>query len=146
IFFPFLMVPKLLFMKYFFIVLVCILFQINSFAQQKISIKDIQAAEKIIGLEFGEAKNDSLLGSVRSRVKIYDKMHSLPLANSIPLSTSFSPVLPYMKFDQMQHPVHFSIQNEIKLPANKNDLAFYSIPQLASLIKNKIITSTELTS
>ena len=116
-----------------------------TFAQQKISIKDIQSAEKIIGLDFGEAKNDSLLGSVRSRVKIYDKMHSFPLANSVPLSTSFSPVLPYMKFESKQLPVHFSIPTGVNLPANKTDLAFYSIPQLASLIKNKKITSTELT-
>lgn len=131
-------------MKYFSILLLSILFQTNSFAQQKISINDIQSAEKIIGLEFGEAKNDSLLGTVRSRVKIYEKMHSLPLANSVPLSTSFSPVLPYMKFESKQLPVHFSVP-AVNLPANKNDLAFYSIPQLASLIKNKKISSTELT-
>jgi Asp-tRNA(Asn)/Glu-tRNA(Gln) amidotransferase A subunit family amidase len=33
----------------------------------------------------------------------------------------------------------------MQMPANKNELAFYSIPQLASLIKNKKITSVELT-
>jgi Asp-tRNA(Asn)/Glu-tRNA(Gln) amidotransferase A subunit family amidase len=32
-----------------------------------------------------------------------------------------------------------------ELPANKNDLAFYSIPQLASLIINRKITSVDLT-
>lgn len=99
-----------------------------------------------MALEFGKAKSDSLLGSVQSRVKIYEKMHSLPLANSVPLATSFSPVLPYMKFDQEQLPVHFSIPAGVDLPANRNDLAFYSIPQLASLIKNKRISSAELTS
>jgi hypothetical protein len=31
------------------------------------------------------------------------------------------------------------------VPANKNELAFYSIIQLASLLKNKKITSVELT-
>ena len=33
----------------------------------------------------------------------------------------------------------------MQLPANRNELAFYSIPQLASLIKNKKISSVELT-
>src|SRR5690606_8326346 len=76
---------------------------------------------------------------------IYEKMHSLPLENSVPLSTTFSPVLPHMEFNQEQLPVYFSASTDVHLPANKNDLAFYSIPQLASLIKNKKITSTELT-
>ena len=126
-------------------VLVFILTSFFAHAQILITAKDIQSAEKIFGLEFDEAKNDSLLSSVQSRTKIYERMHRLPLANSVPLSTSFSPILPYMKFDHKQSPVHFSVPGEVNLPANKNDLAFYSIPQLASLIKNRKITSTDLT-
>jgi Asp-tRNA(Asn)/Glu-tRNA(Gln) amidotransferase A subunit family amidase len=42
-------------------------------------------------------------------------------------------------------PVHFNIPANVELPKNSNDLAFYSIPQLASLIKNKKISSEKLT-
>ena len=115
------------------------------FCQDSFSVRDIQSAEKIMGIQFGSAKNDSLLSSVQSRTKIYEKMNRFPLQNSVPLSTSFSPVLPYMKFERKQLPVHFTLPGGVMLPANKNELAFYSIPQLASLIKNKKITSTELT-
>lgn len=128
-----------------FLFLGLVIISLESIGQNKLSIKDIQSAEKIIGIEFSEAKNDSLLGSVQSRLKIYEKMHSLPLENSVPLSMSFSPVLPHMEFNQEQLPVYFSASTDVNLPVNKNDLAFYSIPQLASLIKNKKITSTELT-
>ena len=132
-------------MRYLFILLGFIIFPKFGASQDKITVIDIQSAEKIIDVQFDEAKNDSLLSSVQSRTKIYERMHRLPLINSVPLSTSFSPVLPYMKFVKKQLPVQFTIPNGVKLPANKNDLAFYSIPQLASLIKNKKITSTELT-
>lgn len=44
----------------------------------------------------------------------------------------------------MQQKVRFSTPAAV-LPANRDELAFYSIPQLASLIKNRKITSVELT-
>jgi len=39
----------------------------------------------------------------------------------------------------------WDIPADVSIPANKNDLAFYSILQLASLVKNKKITSVDLT-
>jgi Asp-tRNA(Asn)/Glu-tRNA(Gln) amidotransferase A subunit family amidase len=55
-----------------------------------------------------------------------------------------SPLLPYMKLNKTQAPVKFDIPAGVELPANRNDLAFYSIGQLASLVKNKKISSVEL--
>ncbi|HEV8083647.1 MAG TPA: amidase [Chitinophagaceae bacterium] len=114
-------------------------------AQDSITIKDIISAEKIISVQFTETKNDSLSGGVRDRAKEYDKMHRFSLDNSVPMTMTQSPLLPYMNFNKKQLPVNFNIPAGINLPANKNDLAFYSITQLASLIKNKKISSVELT-
>ncbi len=114
-------------------------------AQDSIAIKDINATEKIISVHFTEAKNDSLLGSVQGRAKEYDKMHGYSLDNSIPMTMAESPLLPYMNFNKKQLLVTFTYPAGVNMPANKNDLAFYSIPQLASLIKNKKISSVELT-
>ncbi len=114
-------------------------------AQDSITIKDIISAEKIISVQFTETKNDSLSGGVRDRAKEYDKMHRFSLDNSVPMTMTQSPLLPYMDFNKKQFPVNFNIPTGVNLPANKNDLAFYSITQLASLIKNKKISSVELT-
>lgn len=122
-----------------------ILFSYFSFAQDSITVRDIRSAEKIISIHFTEAKEDSLLGQVQSRAKDYDKMHLYSLDNSIPMTLTQSPLLPYLHIDSKQLPVKFDIPTEVNLPANRNDLAFYSITQLASLIKNKKITSVELT-
>lgn len=117
----------------------------NCFAQDTITVKDIRSAEKIISLHFTEAKEDSLLGSVQSKARVYDRMHRFNLDNSIPMTMAQSPLLPYMDLNKKQLPVKFNLPEGVNLPANKSELAFYSIPQLASLIKNKKISSVELT-
>ena len=132
-------------MKYFLVFLFLILLFKTSFSQDSVTVNDIRSSEKIISLHFTEAKEDSLLSSVNERSREYDKMHRFSLDNSIPMSMSQSPLLPYMDLDKKQLPVKFNIPPGVDMPVNKNDLAFYSIPQLASLIKNKKISSVELT-
>ncbi len=131
-------------MKYlFFTCLSCIPF--FSFSQDTLTIKDIPAAERVIGLQLKQAERDSLFDNVKDNMKEYNKMWQYPLDNSVPLSTWQSPVLPGMKFNMKQNPVNWNIPANVSLPANKNELAFYSILQLASLIKNKKISSVDLT-
>ena len=115
------------------------------FSQDSITLNDITSAQKLSCVHFNEAKLDSLSGSVRNRAKEYDKMHRDPLDNSVPMTMAESPLLPHMQFNTKQLPVKFSLPQNVSVPANKEELAFYSIPQLASLIKNKKITSVELT-
>ena len=86
-----------------------------------------------------------MLDQVQSRAKVYDKMHGYSLDNSIQMTMAQSPLLPYMHHNKKQLPVKFDIPAGVNVPINKEELAFYSIPQLASLIKNKKITSADLT-
>ncbi|MEO8765113.1 MAG: amidase [Ginsengibacter sp.] len=118
---------------------------LNCFGQDSITITDIRGTEKLFSLKFTDAKEDSLTSQVKDRSKEYDKMHRFSLDNSIPMSLLQSPLLAYMDLNKKQLPVKFDIPGGVNIPANKNDLAFYSIPQLASLIKNKKISSVELT-
>ncbi|MEP7253387.1 MAG: hypothetical protein ABI683_13430, partial [Ginsengibacter sp.] len=126
--------------------LLCLLIISNyCYSQDSVAVSDIESTEKIIRVHFNEAKLDSLSGSVRDRAKQYDKMHHYPLDNSVPMTMAESPVLPHMQFNTKQLPVKFTLPQNISIPANKDELAFYSISQLASLIKSKKITSVELT-
>ena len=118
---------------------------ITAHCQDTLTIKDIPAAERVISLRFKQAERDSLFDDVKNMGKEYNKMRQYKLDNSIPLSTWQSPVLPGMKFNMKQDPVKWNIPTDISVPKNKNELAFYSLPELASLIKNKKISSVELT-
>ena len=128
------------------IILICSLpFFVIAQQRDTISKEDLRIAAKVIGIDFTEPERDSMLRDVRDNVREYTKMRSLPLNNSVPMTLWQSPLLPGMKFDTKQLPAQWNIPANVMMPTNKADLAFYSILQLASLIKNKKITSVELT-
>ena len=103
--------------------------------------KDIISASKLFDLNFTTKEIDTLYSDVIDNLANYKAMHNLPLANSVPLSMWQTPVVPGMHFNTVQKPIAWKLDNSVQLPANKNDIAFYTIEQLASLIKNKKISS-----
>ena len=75
----------------------------------------------------------------------YQNIRQIELANSVPPAILFNPIPVGFEFPKEQNPVIFSDYSYTKLPEDINDLAFYSIGELAELIRTKQITSTELT-
>ncbi len=114
-------------------------------AQQTVTPAMIQTAEKMNDLSFNEAKRDSMLSILSDKIKTYAYLHSQNLKNAAPLPLSYNVDLAGLAIPKKQLPVHFNIPANVELPKRMDDLAFYSIPQLASLIKNKKISSEKLT-
>ena len=114
-------------------------------AQDSIVIGDLISAEKLFDLRFTEVKRDSILSGLSDNHKFYRYLHDHDLSNDIPLSLAFSPLLPGTHYDTRQKPIQWTIPAEVALPANRDDLAYYSLYELASLIKRKKISSVELT-
>jgi Asp-tRNA(Asn)/Glu-tRNA(Gln) amidotransferase A subunit family amidase len=115
------------------------------FAQNTITRQDVAASEKMDDLHFNDAKRDSTLDGLNKNAKTYAYYHSLNLKNDAPLPLSFNVALDRRSIPTKQNPVNFNIPVNVQLPAKMEQLAFYSIPQLASLIKNKKISSERLT-
>ena len=113
----------------------------SSFAQTK---SDLQGTARIFDLDFTSQELDTLYSDVLDNLANYKAMHKLSLNNNVPLSLWQNPTLPGMKFDHKQRPIIWP-KAMAKLPIKKADLAFYSIDQLAYLIKSKQITSLDLT-
>ena len=107
--------------------------------------KDLISSAKLFDLRFTSKEIDTLYSDVIDNLANYKALHATPLANSVPLSLWQSPILPGMHFNEKQNPINWKLDNTVPMPVNKNDLAFYSIEDLASLIKNKKITSLALT-
>ena len=118
-----------------------LLFAISASAQTK---SDLSGAAALFDLQFTTQELDTLYSDVVDNLANYKAMHALSLNNNVPLSLWQNPKLPGMKFDQTQRPVVWPAV-KVTLPKNRNDLAFYSIDQLAQLLKTKQITSVELT-
>ncbi|GAC1440870.1 MAG: amidase [Sediminibacterium sp.] len=122
-----------------------LLVTIVSFAQDTLTKKDLPAAARLFDLNFTQTEIDTMYEGVQENLQVYRMMHRQSLSNNVPMSLWQSPVLPGMVFNEKQEPMNWNIPGNVQLPANKNDLAFYNILQLASLIRNKKISSVELT-
>ncbi len=130
------------------IIFICLLLSAGLFVSAQdtsVQKKDLISSAKLFDLSFTTKEIDTLYSDVIDNIANFKAMHNLPLANSVPLSMWQTPVLPGMHFNEVQKPILWKLDNTVKLPANKNDLAFYSIEKLASLIKNKKISSLALT-
>jgi Asp-tRNA(Asn)/Glu-tRNA(Gln) amidotransferase A subunit family amidase len=114
-------------------------------AQDSIGLSELRAAEKLFDLRFTPVKEDSILSGLVDHLQLYRYLHSQDMYNDVPLSMGFDPLLPGTPYDGKQRPLIWNIPTEVSMPANRNDLAFYSIPELASLLKRKKISSVELT-
>ena len=111
---------------------------------QEVSVSEIINTEKMYDLHFTDAKRDSMLNQLNANLRLYQYLHGFNLPNSVPLPNWFDPVLPAMKFDTKQQPINWSISADVVMPADTNQLAFYTIAQLSSLLRQHKITSVQL--
>lgn len=112
---------------------------------QTMTKENIESAEKLIDLQFTDAERDSMLGYLEEQKGNYEKIRNIELNNSVMPSVLFNPIPVGFTFPKGSADVKFSDYSNTKMPANKDELAFYTIGQLAELIRTKQITSTELT-
>ncbi len=130
-------------------ILLSILFSFFFFclqAQTKMdSIRLLQQTVQLYDLDFTEAELDSMIGGINSNLQLYKGLHRTMPANDVPYPFAFNPAPLGYKIPTKKIRINWNIPYNMELPANKNELAFYSLPQLASLIINKKISSVELT-
>lgn len=112
---------------------------------EDITAEDIQHASKIIGLDFTTAERDSMINHLEGNRESFQVIRDLKLDNSIPLPLEFNPIPAGKTFDHEQQPVEWDIPENTILPENRSELAFYTVTELASLIKQQKVTSVELT-
>jgi len=111
---------------------------------QSIEKENIRSAEKIIGLEFTEAERDSMIGDLDGQLTNYKNIREVEVNNKVPPSILFNPIPVGFKFSEERKLPNFSDYSYAKMPKDRNDLAYYSIGELAELIHTREITSTEL--
>jgi len=111
----------------------------------EITLETVASAEKIIGLEFTPVERDSMLSGMQDVLKDYQKIRNYPISNDIPPALLFNPLPSGFKPDIVQKPIRWDLPEKVELPKNLNDLAFFSVAELSVLIRQRKITSVELT-
>lgn len=125
----------------YFILAACLSMQ-SGFSQKNSPTAEI---EPYYDLAFTQAERDSLLRGLEDYQKSFQAIHQFKLANSTGMSLVFDPMPTGMQIETVQKPIDWGLPKDVPLPVNKEDLAFYPVYKLAVLLRNKKITSTELT-
>jgi Asp-tRNA(Asn)/Glu-tRNA(Gln) amidotransferase A subunit family amidase len=110
-------------------------------AQDSLTKADVKSGAKIIDVEFSDQEIEMMLADLKDNIIDFKKMHTLKLNNNVGMSIAqrLTPAI------EKQEKIKWKYNKKITLPANTNDLAFYSIKDLGSLLRNKSISSVELT-
>jgi Asp-tRNA(Asn)/Glu-tRNA(Gln) amidotransferase A subunit family amidase len=119
-----------------------------------ITKETLQAALDLIGLTYSDSELALLLrprGQFGNdfmgrgdRRNAYDAIRAVPLPNSVPPALFFQPLPPAVPI--ADRAARFApAPTGLKRPANLEDVAFWSITDLAALVKSRQVTSVELT-
>jgi Asp-tRNA(Asn)/Glu-tRNA(Gln) amidotransferase A subunit family amidase len=109
------------------------------------SIKGIQQGLKYYDLSFTEAEIDSMLDGLSENRELYHNMHRFYPPNDLPYPFAFTPLIGTKVPDEQKRIAWPTVLDLVDIPINKNDLAFYSITELHTLLIDKKISSVELT-
>lgn len=115
-------------------------------AQTKMdSIALLQRTAALYNLQFTAAEADSMLGDINDYTRVIKAMHKTAPPNHLLYPFAYNPAPVGFKLPAGQQKIAWVLPANVTMPANKADLAFYSVAQLASLIKSKKISSVALT-
>jgi len=126
-------------------VLIVSLSSVSLSQQHRITKQMIVEAESLIGLKFNDAKRDSMLDDLNDHLANYEGIRKVNLPNSIPPAILFNPIPVGMKFPTKRQSFKMSYVGKVLPPSNLDDIAFYSIGQLAELVRTRKVTSLQLT-
>lgn len=110
----------------------------------EITVETIKAAEKIAGIRLTAEEREKIVERLNRNLEIYRGLREKDIDNSVNSALVFNPILPGMTIPTKRKPFRHSVVG-VKKPARIEDAAFYSVLQLAKLIKTRQITSTDLT-
>src|SRR6267154_2435117 len=114
-------------------------------AKPKIDKGMIDQAGTVAGVEIKDEYKEMMLEGLNDELKNYKALHDLNIPNSVAPALIFNPVLPGMKFETAKRPARISRVTSAAVPTNLEDVAFYSVRQLAELVRTRKVSSTDLT-
>jgi Asp-tRNA(Asn)/Glu-tRNA(Gln) amidotransferase A subunit family amidase len=114
-------------------------------AASAITTNDVMMAEKLFGLDLPADKLRMMLSGLRAQQRDYAVIRQIGVSNSVLPAVLFNPIPTGMTFETKRLRPEWSPAPKMTAPARLEDAAFYSVEQLAALLKSRQITSVQLT-
>lgn len=110
-----------------------------------LTTNDVIVAEKLFGLDLPADKLRMMLPGLRAQQRDYAVIRQIAVSNSVLPAVLFNPIPSGMTFETKRLKPEWSPAPRLAAPAHLEDAAFYSVGQLAALLKSRQITSSQLT-
>jgi Asp-tRNA(Asn)/Glu-tRNA(Gln) amidotransferase A subunit family amidase len=113
----------------------------------KVTRQMIDNAALIADVHIAEEYKEMMLDGLNNYTEGFDAIYALHIKNEVAPAVVFDPVLPGMKFETVRRPIKISAAPSAAgvAPKNLEDVAFYSVRQLAELVRTKKVSSSALT-
>ena len=126
-------------------VAVALTVQCTSTDDTAIDRRTVDNAAGLIDLQLTEAEIDSMLPDLQDQLESYQAMRETSVENAVRPALVFDPVPRSREGLDGKDLLRVSPTNRRELPDDLEDLAFWSIRDLAELIRTRQVTSTQLT-
>lgn len=116
--------------------------------KKKITREMIDQAAAIADVAIPDDYKDMMLESLNSLPQSFNAIYDLHIKNQVAPAIIFDPVVPGMKLESERHRLIISkapAGHDSAVPKNLEDVAFYSVRQLAELVRTRKVSSTSLT-
>lgn len=109
-----------------------------------VSVEDLQAAERLVGLSFTEEERAQMVESINERVELYRALRKVPVDERVAPAIVFDPTVEGMELPESEIPLDFTGPGADPRPSD-GDLAYASIGELQGLLTRGSVSSVELT-
>ena len=125
--------------------MIFLFFIILSCSSEKSALnQDAKGMENLSGLDFTQSERDTMLQTLSVLRGKYDTLRTVELPNSIPFPLYFDPRIPGQVIPKGRENYLFQ-EFPTRRPDNIEDCAFFTIGQLAHLMRTQQVSSVELT-
>lgn len=113
----------------------------------KVTREMIDSAASIADVHIADEYKEMMLEGLNGYTEAFEAIYALHIKNEVAPAVIFDPVLPGMKFETERRPMKISAAPATggTAPKNIEDVAFYSVRQLAELVRTKKVSSLALT-
>ena len=110
-----------------------------------ISSSQVQSATEIMDLDMTPAEIDSLLPNLEDNRKSFQALREHSIPNELSPALQFNPIPTGFEIPTGANQIEFGPLTGVQLPKDRSKLAFYTLRQLAELIRTGQLSSVELT-
>lgn len=113
--------------------------------ENRIADRTIDMGSRFLGLTFTAEEKELMREGLENQITQIENLHALPLSNSVPPALWFRPQPEGFQLRHTEPLFAWSRPKVVRVPENREELAFYTVAELSELVRTRKVSSQELT-